>query len=82
MNTETSLRSSTLRAVAFLLGGSLAFVGLLCGALVLVSAAVGGPSSKSTPTSVDSAQTPALAPAGPSDVRGAKPTMKKSGTSI
>ena len=80
MNTETSLRSSTLRAVAFLLGGSLAFVGLLCGALVLVSAAVGG-SSKSTPTSVDTAQTPGVSPAPTSDV-GAKPTMKKSGTSI
>lgn len=84
MNPETSLRSATLRAIAFLLGGSLAFVGLLCGALLLVSVAVSGKTdSSATPAAVETAS-PSLSPGAPADrVDGrTRPSAKKSGTTI
>ena len=86
MNPEPSLRSATLRAIAFLLGGSLAFVGLLCGAILLVSLSVSGSSSQSesaTPTSVDPSPGQPDSPGGKGDRRGlGSSASKKPGTSI
>lgn len=69
MDSEPSLRGKTLRHIAVVLGSTLAFVGLLCGIMLVVSLATSkkdGTSSSSTtqvePTAPSSASPDLKAP--------------------
>ena len=79
MESGTSLRSATFRMVGLVLGGTLGFVGLLCGVMLVVSLAGGGSSSSPTLTTTSPTLGPSDAPpAAPSTA----PRAKKPGSSI
>ncbi len=58
MDSEPSLRGTTLRHVAVVLGGTLAFLGLLCGIMLVVSVATS--KKESSPQSTSAATDRAL----------------------